>query len=336
VSLHIVGAGLQTTVQDLGRPSHQRDGIPGGGAMDRAAIRVANIVVGNEDGAAALEAALIGPTITFDRPTLIALTGGDLEPTVNDTPVPMWRPIYVPSGATLRFGRPQTGCRTYVAVAGGIDVPLLFGSRSTYLRAQFGGYQGRALRAGDDVAIGEPSSLSANIADTLPLSDGHAVAPRWSIGHSLRSRYSPEPVVRLIGGTHTDLLSATSRTRLFSATFKVSSSSDRMGYRLDGGPLPLREAVELLSEGVTFGTVQLPPDGSPIILMADRQTAGGYPRIGEVATIDLPLVAQLKPGEGLRFRPISVEEAQQLYLLHELDLAQARTAIALRHTRGKS
>jgi antagonist of KipI len=174
------------------------------------------------------------------------------------------------------------------------------------------------------------------IADALPLTNNHSTFARWSIGHALRSRYSPEPTVRLIAGTHTDLLSATSRTKLFSSTFKVSSSSDRMGYRLNGAALPLRESVELLSEGVAFGTVQLPPDGSPIILMADRQTAGGYPRIGEVASVDLPLVAQLKPGEGLRFRPISVEEAQQLYLMQEQDLAQARSAIALRHPRGTS
>ena len=336
MSLRIIGAGLQTTVQDLGRPSHQRQGIPGGGAMDRAAIRVANIILGNDDGAAALEAALIGPTVTFEQSTLIAVTGGDLEPTLGEQPLAMWHPIHVPRGATLRFGRPQSGCRTYIAVAGGIDVPPVFGSRSTYLRAAFGGYQGRALRAGDELAFGEPSQLSMKIAESLPLTNNHSTTARWSIGHTLRSRYSPEPIVRLIGGTHTDLLSATSRTKLFSATFKVSSSSDRMGYRLNGAALPLREPVELLSEGVTFGTVQLPPDGSPIILMADRQTAGGYPRIGEVASVDLPLVAQLKPGEGLRFRPISVEEAQQLYLMQEQDLAQARSAIALRYTRGRS
>jgi len=304
--------------------------------MDRVAIRVANILVGNEEDDAALEATLIGPTIVFERQTLVALTGGDLEATIDGRAAPMWRAIHVPSGATLRFGRPQSGCRTYVAVAGGIDVPPVFGSRSTYLRAQFGGYQGRSLRAGDEAAIGVPSALARCIADTLPLADNAPTFARWSIGHTLRSRYSPEPVVRLIGGTHTDLLSATSRTRLFSATFRVSSSSDRMGYRLDGGTLPLREPVELLSEGVTFGTVQLPPDGRPIVLMADRQTAGGYPRIGEVASVDLPLVAQLKPGEGLRFRPVSVDEAQRLYLLQEQDIAQARNAIALRHARGKS
>jgi len=336
VSLRIAGAGLHTTVQDLGRPEHQRDGVPAGGAMDRSALRVANALVGNDDGAAALEATLIGPSIAFDGPALIALAGGDLEPTIDGEPVPLWRAIHVPDGAALRFGRPMLGCRTYVAIAGGIDVPLVFGSRSTYPRGGFGGHEGRALRAGDVLATCEPPALSRCIGRGVCRgTDGTRLAiASWSAGRTLRMRYSSEPVVRLIPGTHTELLAAPSRTRLFSASFTVSSSSDRMGYRLDGVALPLRNPVELLSEAVTFGTVQLPPDGRPIVLMADRQTTGGYPRIGEVASGDLPLVAQLKPGDRLRFRPVTVEEAQQLYLAHEDDLAQARAAIALRHARG--
>jgi len=338
VTLRVVGAGLQTTVQDLGRRGHQRDGVPGGGAMDRSALRVGNALVGNDDGAAALEATLIGPAIIFGDPTLIALTGGDLEPTIDGSAVPLWRSIHVHRGAKLGFGRPKLGCRTYLVVAGGIDVPMIFDSRSTYLRGQFGGYHGRALRPGEVLNTGDPSALSQSIADAVQ-GGGDGARPAiasWSAGHTLRTRYSSEPVVRLIAGEHADLLAATSRTKLFSASFNISASSDRMGYRLEGVELPLRNPVELLSEGVAFGTVQLPPDGMPIVLMADRQTTGGYPRIGEVASIDLPLIAQLKPGDRLRFRPISVDEAQQLYLTYEQDLAQARAAIAMRHSRGKS
>jgi antagonist of KipI len=337
VTLRIVGAGLQTTVQDLGRPDHQRDGVPGGGAMDRNALRVGNALVGNDDGAAALEATLIGPAIAFDDPTLIAITGGDLDATIDGQPAPMWRAMFVPSGATLRFGRPRVGCRAYVAVSGGVDVPLIFGSRSTYLRAQFGGHEGRALRVGDTLRTQEPGPIARQIAALVRNGhdDGAVAGASWSAGHTLRMRYSSDPVVRLIAGAHAELLAAPSRTKLFSASFNVSSSSDRMGYRLEGVELQLRSPVELLSEGVAFGTMQLPPDGMPIILMADRQTTGGYPRIGEVATVDLPLVAQLKPGDRLRFRPVSVDEAQQAYLLHEQDLAQARLAIALRHSRTK-
>jgi antagonist of KipI len=338
VTLRVVGAGLQTTVQDLGRRGHQHDGVPGGGAMDRSALRIGNALVGNDDGMAALEATLIGPAIVFDDMALIALTGGDLEPTIDGQPVPMWRAIHLADGATLRFGRPKLGCRAYLAVAGGIDVPLIFDSRSTYLRGQFGGHEGRALRSGDVLATQDPPALAQHIADAvLDGKDGaRAAVASWGAGHSLRMRYSSEPVVRLISGAHADFLSAPSRTKLFSASFTISASSDRMGYRLEGVELPLRSPIELLSEGVAFGTVQLPPDGMPIVLMADRQTTGGYPRIGEVASVDLPLIAQLKPGDRLRFRPISVDEAQQLYLRYEQDLAQARVAIALRHSRGKS
>jgi antagonist of KipI len=305
--------------------------------MDRSALRVGNALVGNDDGAAALEATLIGPAIAFDDPTLIAITGGNLDPTIDGEPAPMWRAMCVPRGATLRFGRPKVGCRAYVAIAGGVDVPLIFGSRSTYLRAQFGGHEGRALRVSDVLRTREPAPIAEQIAALVRAGhdEGAVAVASWSAGRTLRMRYSSEAVVRLIAGAHAELLAAPSRTKLFSASFNVSSSSDRMGYRLEGVELPLRNPVELLSEGVAFGTMQLPPDGMPIILMADRQTTGGYPRIGEVATVDLPLVAQLKPGDRLRFRPVSVDEAQQAYLLHEQDLAQARLAIALRHSRTK-
>ena len=331
VTLRIVTGGLQTTVQDLGRIGQQRSGIPVCGAMDRLALRIGNMLVGNDDDAAALEASLIGPAITFEQTTLIALTGGDLEATINGTNVPAWHTISVPAGATLRSAQPRLGCRSYVAVAGGIDVPRVFGSRSTYLRAQFGGYEGRALRSGDVLVPGLPSPKSVRIADALRASGAAAVTARWSVSESLRPRYSDDPVVRLIAGSHYELLDDESRDRLGAGTFRISSSSDRMGYRLSGVTLSLREPVELLSEGVAFGTVQLPPGGEPIVLMADHQTTGGYPRLGEVASIDLPLVAQLKPGDRLRFRLVSVDEAQELYLAQERELLLARFGIALRH-----
>ena len=295
--------------------------------MDRDALRIANMLVGNDEGAAAIEAALIGPAIAFDQPTLVAIGGGDLEASVNGAPAPCWHPMLIPRGGTLRFGRALFGCRAYVAVAGGIDVPAVFGSRSTYLRADFGGHEGRPLRSGDLLQAGEPSALSTKIASGLP--EHGAVAP-WSIGGTLRPRYSDDLIVRLIPGAHTTALNGVSQERLFDATFRISSNSDRMGYRLEGIELALETPIEMLSEGVVFGTMQLPPGGAPIVLMADGQTTGGYPRIGEVATVDLPLMAQLKPGDRVRFRSISVQDAQQAYLDHERELTQARYAIALR------
>jgi antagonist of KipI len=338
MTIHVVTGGLQTTVQDLGRPAHQHQGIPGGGAMDRMAMRVANLLVGNSAGAATLEATLIGPALTFAKEGVIALAGADLEAAVGATSIPPWHPVLIPGGATLRFGRALRGCRTYVAVAGGIDVPLVFGSRSTYLRADFGGLDGRALRAGDRLAVGEPSHLSRRIAASLrgTAEVNTPIVARWSAGLAMRTAPSEDAVARVIRGAHTDLLNKTSLEAFVGSRFRVSASSDRMGYRLDGATLSLRATTELLSEGVAFGTVQLPPGGAPIVLMADRQTTGGYPRIGEVATVDLGVVAQLKPGDQLRFRFISLEEAQELYLGWEHDLRQAELAIPFHLSRSTS
>ena len=324
----IVGAGLQTTVQDLGRPTHQRDAIPGGGAMDRLACRAANLLVGNSDDAALLETTLIGPSIRFHEETLIALAGGDLGATIDGTEVGNWRAVAVPADGVLRFAPPRTGCRSYVAIAGGIDVPAVFGSRATYLRGNFGGLDGRALRAGDTVHASPASATSRAMLRSVTTS-GRRLST-WSLGATLRPHYSDRAIVRVVAGAHTSRLTEASRSQLVETEFRVSSSSDRMGYRLEGHALELSAPTELLSEGVTFGTVQLPPGGAPIVLMADRQTTGGYPRIAEVASVDLPLIAQLKPGDRLRFSVISLAEAQQLYLAQEVQLAQARAGLTLR------
>jgi antagonist of KipI len=329
VTLRVITGGLQTTVQDLGRAGHQAQGVPVGGAMDRVACRLGNLLVGNDEAAAVLETTLIGPAIAFEADTLIALTGGDLEPSVEGIDVPMWHPVCVERGSTLRFGRAKIGCRAYIAVAGGIDVLPVFGSRSTYLRAKFGGVDGRALKSGDVLHPGERSQSSKHIADALHAPAGRrVVVARWSIGTTLRPIYGDDVVLRVVRGAHLDGLEDAGA--VFGSTFRVSASSDRMGYRLDGATLALRSPTELLSEGTTFGTVQLPPGGAPIILMADAQTTGGYPRIAEVTSVDLPLLAQLKPGDRLRFRIVSLDEAQSLYLAREQDIAEARAAISLR------
>jgi antagonist of KipI len=333
VTLRIASAGLQTTVQDLGRPTHQRDAVPAGGAMDRLACRAANLLVGNDEGAAVLEATLLGPTVVFEGDALIAITGGDLEASIDGLEIPRWHAVAVRAGARLRFGRAVRGCRAYIAVAGGIEAPLVFGSRSTYLRGGFGGIDGRALRSDDVLHPGTSSELS-NRLDASLRGEPSAVVASWSLGITLRPRYSPDAVVRVIDGAHASLLDNASRSALYDQSFRVSSSSDRMGYRLEGPALALRRPTELMSEGVAFGTMQLPPGGAPIVLMADRQTTGGYPRIAEVASVDLPIVAQLRPGDQARFRRISLAESQRLYLAQEQELAQARAAIALRFSGG--
>jgi antagonist of KipI len=299
--------GVHTTVQDLGRPGHQHEGIPVSGAMDDVALRLANLLAGNAPDAAALEATLTGPVLRFERTTRIALAGADLGWTVDGRPLAPWRSVVVPPRGVVAAGQLRTGCRGYLAVAGGFQVPVVIGSRATYAPATMGGWHGRALRAGDVLPL---------VRDTnQPRGAGRVIVP------SMRPSYGE--VVRLVLAPHSELLSASSRARLLGAPFRVSAHSDRMGVRLvtEGLPLELDTRLEPLSAGVTMGTVQLPPGGAPIILMADRPTTGGYPRLGEVATVDLPVVAQLRPGDQLRFTPVSLAEAQRLYLARERELA---------------
>jgi antagonist of KipI len=299
--------GLHTTVQDLGRPGHQHEGVPVGGAMDDVALRVANLLVGNAPGAAALEATLAGPVLRFERKTRIALAGADLGWTVDGRPVAPWRSVVVPARGVVAAGQPRTGCRGYLAVVGGLEVPVVMGSRATYAPATMGGLHGRALRAGDLLPLARDMNQPRGV--------GRMVVP------SVRPGYGD--VVRLVLARHAELLSPASRARLLDAPFRVSAHSDRMGVRLEteGAPLALETRLEPLSAGVAMGTVQLPAGGAPIILMADRPTTGGYPRLGEVATVDLPVVAQLRPGDRVRFTPVSLAEAQRLYLARERELA---------------
>jgi len=330
---HVLHPGQLATVQDRGRFGHQHEGIPVSGAMDEIALRLGNLLVGNDENAAALECTLVGPTLRFDDHMLIALTGGDLSVTVDGEPIPLWRPVGVPAGATVSGAAAVRGARGYLAIAGGIAVPSVLGSRSTYARAAFGGLQGRSLRRGDLLPIDQPGELGRRIARAIGGDGGRSRVSigKWGASAMIVPFYTASPVVRLLEGTHTNLLTPESRDRLWSGDFRVGAQSDRMGYRLEGTPLELSEPRELLSEAVAFGTVQLPPGGDPIVLMADRQTTGGYPRIGQVASIDLPLLAQLKAGDRVRFRPASLEEAQRLYLSREDNLRQARAAVALYH-----
>lgn len=321
--LKVLRPGLLTTVQDLGR-ARQAEGVPAGGAMDRFALRLANLAVGNAEGAAALEVTLLGPTLEVQGDVVLAIAGADLGARLDDRPVPLGRAVRTKPGAWLTFGGSSEGCRAYVAVAGGIDVPLVLGSRSTYLRGRFGGLAGRALAAGDVLPLGGPTPLNERIAKGL--APGRATS--WTAVPANRPDYRTD-VLRALPGAHLGLLTPEARETLWRAPFRVTSESDRMGFRLEGPPLELEHATELVSEPVAFGTVQLPPAGRPILLMADRQSAGGYPRILEVAGVDLPVAAQARPGATLRFQEISLHEAQHLYIARERSLARLSLAIAL-------
>lgn len=328
MTLRIEEPGLLTTVQDLGRAGYQSSGVSASGAMDAFALRAANLLVGNPEGAAGLEITLAGPRIHFQESALVALAGADLGAEADGKPLPPWLPARVPAGATLSFHAARSGCRGYLAVAGGVDVPVVLGSRSTYLAAAIGGMDGRALRSGDLLPVGEPPELALRIAAALARRGEGVVAATIGIGPTLRPRYSDRPAVRLLPGEHAPLLTPESRRRLHAAEFQLSPRSDRNGYRLEGVRVELSSPLEILSEAVAFGTLQLPPDGTPILLMADRQTTGGYPRIGEVASVDLPLLAQLRPGDRVAFRPTTLGEAHALYLARERQIGRARQALA--------
>ncbi|GAX91544.1 biotin-dependent carboxyltransferase family protein [Effusibacillus lacus] len=333
MSLKVIRPGLLTSIQDLGRFGLQKHGVIVSGAMDPFALRTANLLVGNEEGEGALEITMMGPSLLFEKDSLISICGASLSPKINGHPVAEWRPVYVKQGSVLQFGTPVAGCRAYLAVAGGFDIPKVMGSCSTYLRAGIGGLQGRALKEGDVLNLRPPSEQAkrrirqlSEAAGTLGFSSSE-----WTISTDILPAYGKDPVIRVIRGGQFELFSADSREQIFASEFQVTPQSDRMGYRLTGPKLSLSEPMELISEAVAAGTVQVPPEGNPIVLLADRQTTGGYPKIAQVITVDLPIIAQVKPGEKVRFQEVSIDEAQELYRLREMEIHLLKQGIALRH-----
>ncbi|NCU01250.1 biotin-dependent carboxyltransferase family protein [Candidatus Macondimonas diazotrophica] len=319
--IHIDSPGLLTTVQDLGRPGYQQLGLSPGGAMDVDAAHIANLLVGNAPSAAVLEITLTGPRITFEHGHWIALTGADLPGTVAGVRLPGWRPIWVPPGAQLVFGSIRKGCRAYLALAGGIDVPIVLGSRSTDLRAGIGGLHGRRLINGDRLPIGACTRPP-------PLPDDRPCWPRWWATHEMPTA-DQRVVLRFVPGPDWKILPEAARRALTSGALQVDHRFDRMGLRLSGIRLSVSDASKRLSAGVTFGTLQLPPDGQPILLGADRQTTGGYPVLGTVARVDHARLAQLRADDRLYFSPLPVAAAQTLYRARARDIARLAIAIEL-------
>ena len=318
MSILVEAPGLLTTIQDLGRHGYQHLGVGPGGAMDEVSHRFANLLSGNSPEMPSLEITLAGPVLRFETESLVALCGGDLSPEIDERPVPLWRPVMVRAGSRLSFGKPIRGARCYLAVGGGFRIPLAMGSASTNLAAAFGGFQGRRLRAGDRLETEPfPKDLCPSLQGNFRPHGAAFLGSDWFAPWIQELDFVRPSTLRVIPGPQWELLTDDSRAAFLGETFHVAPDSDRMGLRLQGSKLALGQLREMISSGVTTGTIQLPPDGSPILLMADRQTTGGYPRIGEVATVDIPKAAQLRPGESLRFKPITLEESQGLYLRRE-------------------
>ncbi|WP_312137238.1 biotin-dependent carboxyltransferase family protein [Sphingobacterium sp.] len=318
MGISIIKAGLLSTVQDLGRWGFQRQGVPVSGAMDRLALRLGNVLLGNDESAAAIECTWTGPSIRFDQDQLISITGANLLPKLNGKEIAMWKPIYVPKDAVLSFGKADSeGCRAYICFYGGLDVPHVLGSCATYLSGKMGGLNGQALVKGDQISF---LKAFESVSSTF----------NWSMDSSLYPNLASRKI-RILAGPHTARLEKDSLLDLFKQSFEISNSSDRMGYRLKSKMLHLKDKRELLSSGVCFGTIQLPADGQPIILMADHGTTGGYPIIGQVASIDIPLLAQLKPGEHIQFEEIDLRAAQQLLLEQEQQINRLRQGVRLKY-----
>lgn len=296
MTIRIIEPGPLSTIQDCGRFGYQDRGVPVSGAMDITALRIANILAGNCDTDAGIEITWGGFQSVFLAPARIAITGADPKAILNGQAIPCWSGITVQNGDVLKMGYPETGCRTYLALSGGVDVPEVMGSRSTYVRGGFGGYRGRSLQKGDVI---ESGSGGINRADS-------------SCPNALIPGYSDHPTLRVTVGPQADALTPESLDLFFSSSYGVTDRCDRMGCSLKGPVLAHRNKADIVSDGTVFGAIQVPGNGQPIILMADRQTIGGYAKPATVISVDLPLLAQLIPGSTVHFEAVSLWTAREL------------------------
>ncbi|SDC35075.1 antagonist of KipI [Terribacillus halophilus] len=293
----VIKPGLLTTFQDLGRTGYQEYGVVVAGAMDDFSLQIANLLVGNNRDEAGLEVTMMGPTLKVLKDAVIAITGGNLSPRVNGQPAPMWKSFAVKEGQLIEFGQPLEGIRSYISVAGGFDLPEVMGSKSTFLKAKIGGLNGRALEKEDILhAAG----------------DTHAVTGR-SLHYDEIPEYQKEIHVRVILGPHQDAFTDEAIQTFLTSAYEITPQSDRMGYRLNGPELTHKTTADIISEAIPLGGIQVPANGQPIILMADRQTTGGYTRIATVIAADIPFLAQAAPGAVIRFEEVSIDKAQMLY-----------------------
>lgn len=295
MSFQVLSAGPLSTVQDLGRFGVMRDGFTQSGAMDQRSAKLANLLVDNDADCAVIEMTLMGITAKFSGDYIIAVSGGDFGSSINDEPITPNKAYRVKNGDVLKMGYAKSGVRAYLAVSGGIDVPLVMNSRSTNLKSAIGGYYGRKLKNGDvvDVFYKDISHLNIDFAHTAPGS------------------YNCDITVRAVLGPQDFMFTDDDKNIFFSTPYKVTPQADRMGIRLEGKALNSKKGVDIISDGIVFGSVQIPKNGMPIVLMADHQTTGGYAKIATVISADLPLLAQAKPNDTIRFKQVSVREAEK-------------------------
>ena len=311
MSITVLNPGLLTTVQDMGRVGYQQFGVSVSGVMDPRSAAIANILVGNQEGEAVLECTMMGPHLQFDRANTIAITGGDLMPALDGQPIPTYRAVTVQAGQVLRFQAPKTGCRCFIAFTGGLDVPEVMGSRSTYLKAKIGGVEGRKLQKGDVIpfrAPGVPKNLNIRF-----------ISPEFVP----RQVYT----LRVVLGPQDDAFTQEGMNTFLRETYTVTPEFDRMGCRLDGPAIQHVSGGDIISDGIAFGAIQIPSHGRPIIMLADRQTTGGYTKIATVISADFRLLGQLKAGDKVRFEKVSIAQAQEALLNQRTAMRTLRHAL---------
>ncbi len=312
MGFRVLKPGMLTTVQDLGRYGYQSQGISVSGVMDVRSFKIANLLIDNPENEACLEITLIGPTLEFTSATIIAITGGDFSPTINGKPAPMYTAIYMNKGDILKFASARTGSRCYVAFSSYLDIPVVMGSRCTNMKSITGGFKGRKLQADDYIGFRiKRRYLPFFLSRTLPPED-----------------FTKEfAELRVIMGPQSDMFTKQGIDTFLGEEFTVTSEFDRMGCRLDGPFISTKNGSDIISDGIAFGAVQVPAHGKPIIMLADRQTTGGYAKIATVASVDIPKLVQRKTDHKIRFRAITVEEAQKLYLSELEELGGMRKII---------
>ena len=315
MTVSVISAGFQTTVQDCGRTGLRKFGVTPGGALDPISLRLVNLLVGNLECTAGLECVSGRLRLRFHDERILAWSGGEFEVRLGDKLVPVLHCARVSTDIEIL---PQRGGRAWLAISGGINVPKILGSRATDLRAHFGGWEGRALRDGDELPLGVESELCARVRDEIPDHVSDWSAPRFVARGKL---------LRIIRGKNWD---DNIGARLLAQKFRIAMDSDRMGLRLEGEEIASASRRELVSEAVTPGTIQLPPSGAPVVLLQGCQTIGGYPKIAHVITVDLGYAAQLQPLDEVRFELIELEEARQLLRKREREIALFRTGLEAR------
>lgn len=312
MGIKFANGGFLTTIQDAGRTGYQESGVPVTGVMDTRSFKLANILVGNDETEAVLEVTLMGPMVEFTSDNVIAVTGGNLGPKINGKDIPMYQAVEVKKGDNLSFMGIKSGSRAYVAFAGGLDLPLIMGSRSTHLKSNLGGYEGRKLGAGDEIEFLVPKSH-------LPNMEKRKTEPEDFTFTSCE--------LRVVMGPQDDCFTEKGIETFLGGDYALTNEADRMGLRFEGATVEHKDGGDIITDGISFGAIQIPSHGQPIIMMADHQTTGGYTKIAAVVSVDLPKAAQLKPGCKVRFKKVSIEEAQDLYVKELEKMAAIRTGI---------